>query len=359
MTLLQIGTGKFQAGLLVELNGPEPTGAAERQELIDSIYDTVQLANTASPAYAQIHKEYIMFSDPKKPFAYTDKGTVKRRATLAGYTQDIEDFYERRENESVAQLASSIDTSSLENFTTGLHKLLSGLLPSVKMVSAQEDLFNAGLDSLIVLRVTRSLRSVLETAGVEDASLNPRVVYANPTIDKLSQAVYALLGKTSNGKLSDIDIQQRTMRELRKKYGKARNGATVILTGSTGSLGSYLLQSLLSRNNIDKVFCLNRSQDGRKKQAESSQSRCLNTDWPLEKVEFLQVDLSRPRFGLSRDEYAELREETTHIIRKFRGNACCRQNAEANGRMLTETQITNGLSTSTGILLPSSRTSRV
>ncbi len=302
---------------MVELIDTEPTDAVERQALIDSIYETVQLSNASAPAYAQIHKEYIMFSDPKKPFAYTDKGTVKRRATLAGYTQEIEDFYEGRENESVAHLTSTIDTSSLETITTGIHDVLSAFLPSLRNISVQEDLFNTGLDSLVVLHIARSLQSVLEKSGADAASLNTRIVYANPTIEKLSRAVYELLGKSSNGKLSDIDIQHRTMRELREKYGKARNGATVILTGSTGSIGSYLLESLLNQRNVDKIFCLNRSQDGRKKQTESSGFRGLRTQWPLDKVEFLQVDLSKPRFGLSRDEYAELQEQTTHVIRKY------------------------------------------
>ncbi|RYP70479.1 hypothetical protein DL771_005416 [Monosporascus sp. 5C6A] len=276
---LVIGTGKFQAGLLVELKDREPTDAAEREALIDSIYETVQVANASSPAYAQIHREYIMFSNPKKPFAYTDKGTVKRRATLAGYTQEIDDFYEQRETESVTHLTSSIDTSSLEAVTAGIHEVLSTLFPSLKSASIQEDLFSTGVDSLIVIRATRALRSVLEKSGADAGNLSPRTVYSNPTIEKLSKAVYALLGKSSNGKLSEIEIQQQGMQELRKKYSKAQDGATVILTGSTGSIGSYLLDSLLHQKSVEKIYCLNRSLDGRKKQTESSSFR--DNQWPV------------------------------------------------------------------------------
>lgn len=258
-----------------------------------------------------------MFSDPKKPFAYTDKGTVKRRATLAGYTQEIEDFYEQRENESVAHVTSTIDASSLESIAEGIHDVLSALLPSLKTISTEEDLFNTGVDSLIVLRVTRSLRSVLERCGADASSLSPRLVYANPTIARLSEAVFNLLASAEQGKLSEIDIQQRTMKELREKYSKRHTGTTVVVTGSTGSVGSYLLESLLSQRNVEKIYCLNRSQDGRKKQIESSGSKGLTTHWPSDRVEFLQVDLSKPRFGLSRDEYAELGAQATHVIREF------------------------------------------
>ena len=257
-----------------------------------------------------------MFSDPNKPFAYTDKGTVKRRATLAGYTQEIEDFYEQRENESVAHVTSTIDISSLTSITEGIHDVLSALMPSLKAAMVDDDLFNTGVDSLVVLRVTRSLRSVLERSGVDASTLNPRLIYANPTIARLSKAVFDLLASSGQDRLSEIDIQQRTMRELREKYGKTRSGATVVLTGSTGSVGSYLLESLLSEKDVEKIYCLNRSKDGRTKQIDSSNSKGLTTDWPSDRAEFLQVDLSKPRLGLSRDEYAELSAQATHVIRK-------------------------------------------
>lgn len=317
LTRIQIGTGKFQAGVLVELNEAEPTDPTERRALIDSIYETVQVANASAPAYAQIYKEYIMFSDPAKPFAYTDKGTVKRRATLAGYTQEIEDFYEQRENESIAHVTSTIDTSSLEAVTQGIHDILSALLPSLKTASVDEDIFNTGVDSLIVLRVTRSLRSVLERSGLDPSILSPRLVYANPTIAKFSKAVYGLLRSPTNGTLSEIDVQLRTMRDFREKYSKTQLETTVILTGSTGSVGSYVLESLLNQKHVRKIYCLNRSADGKRKQAESGTFRGLSTEWPSDRVEFLQVDLSKPQFGLSQDVYTELSAHTTHVIRKL------------------------------------------
>ena len=317
LTWTQIGTGKFQAGLLVELSETEPTDPIERQALIDSIYETVRIANASAPAYAQIYKEYIMFSDPEKPFAYTDKGTVKRRGTLAGYTQEIEDFYEQRENESIAHATSTIDTSSLEAVMQGIHDMLSALLPSLKTASVDEDIFNTGVDSLIVLRVTRSLRSVLERSGVDASILSPRLVYANPTIAKFAKAVYGLLGSPTNGISSEIDVQTRTMQKFREKYSKTQVETTVILTGSTGSVGSYVLESLLNQKQVRKIYCLNRSADGKKKQAESGGFRGLSTHWPEDRVEFLQVDISKPRFGLSRDVYAELSAHTTHVIREL------------------------------------------
>lgn len=95
------------------------------------------------------------------------------------------------------------------------------------------------------------------------------------------------------------------------------DSATVILTGSTGSLGSYLLDSLTDQWHVRKIYCLNRAEDGQARQKEVSGTRGLDTDWDDHRVEFLHVDLSQPGFGLSRKKYLQLLQEATHIIREF------------------------------------------
>jgi thioester reductase-like protein len=99
---------------------------------------------------------------------------------------------------------------------------------------------------------------------------------------------------------------------------EADGAITVILTGSTGSLGSYLLDSLVRQEHIRKIYCLNRAEDGLAKQKIASGDRGLDTAaWGTDRVEFLHVDLSQPIFGLTRKKYPQLLQETTHIIREF------------------------------------------
>ncbi|KAH7140152.1 male sterility protein-domain-containing protein [Dactylonectria estremocensis] len=90
--------------------------------------------------------------------------------------------------------------------------------------------------------------------------------------------------------------------------------ATVILTGSTGSLGSYLLDSLTNLSHVKRVYCLNRAEDGQARQKDVNGTRGLATHWDNSRVEFLHVDLSQPGFGLSREKYLQLLREATHII---------------------------------------------
>jgi FlaA1/EpsC-like NDP-sugar epimerase len=75
-----------------------------------------------------------------------------------------------------------------------------------------------------------------------------------------------------------------------------KEGLTVILTGSTGSLGSYLLNDLLLSPGISKIYCSNRRPDARDYQAKISAERGL--DVQLDRVEFFQADLSRLDLGL-------------------------------------------------------------
>lgn len=46
--------------------------------------------------------------------------------------------------------------------------------------------------------------------------------------------------------------------------------AIIILTGSIGSLGSYLLDTILQSDQIQEVWCLNRSVDSKTQQEKSN-----------------------------------------------------------------------------------------
>lgn len=89
----------------------------------------------------------------------------------------------------------------------------------------------------------------------------------------------------------------------------------VVLTGSTGSLGSYLLNHLLDCPDIKNIYCLNRSLDGHGKQLQAMQERKLCEQWDKNRVIFFHADLSKPDFGLSADFYQVLSENVTHFIR--------------------------------------------
>lgn len=95
----------------------------------------------------------------------------------------------------------------------------------------------------------------------------PQIIYSNPTVKQLSLVVMGILeGKAQVGIPREEKIQgwvNKHTAGLRINETRPRNRlpspSTVILTNSTGSLGTYLLRSLLSRKFLAKVYCLNRS----------------------------------------------------------------------------------------------------
>lgn len=50
----------------------------------------IEQANKVAPAFSKLYKEFILFSDPRKPLPRAGKGTVMRKAALAEYHDEIE-----------------------------------------------------------------------------------------------------------------------------------------------------------------------------------------------------------------------------------------------------------------------------
>ncbi|OCL14503.1 hypothetical protein AOQ84DRAFT_280861 [Glonium stellatum] len=94
-----------------------------------------------------------------------------------------------------------------------------------------------------------------------------------------------------------------------------QGSSCVILTGSTGSLGSYILDALISNPSISCVYCLYRGgRDGEARQKDLQSRRGLNSSWLPERLKFLICNLSQPYLGLGSDEYVKLPENVTHIL---------------------------------------------
>ncbi|MCJ1433652.1 hypothetical protein MMC27_003016 [Xylographa pallens] len=198
---LMIGSGKPQAGLLIELKDP----ASGNDELFNGIWSTVERANAISLHKNQLQRDYITFAEPDKPFVRTDKGTVKRRATLDSYADYIERFYSSRLDDEDTQFL-TIDTSSIGSITHAIRYIFGSLSPELKNISQDEDMFSRGLDSLLVFRAVKSVRTA---TGLHDR-LSPRHLYASPTLAKFAATVARLVAEarktTTNGTSSDEPV---------------------------------------------------------------------------------------------------------------------------------------------------------
>ncbi|PHH73465.1 hypothetical protein CDD82_5464 [Ophiocordyceps australis] len=322
---LVVGQQRLQAALIIE---PRTVckDEAEEQALIDSVWPVIEEANKVTVAHGQILRRFVAVSDPNKPFLRASKGTVQRTGTIKEYSDFIDALYDRAEEDEDVNDAVPLDLTTKESLTQSIVDLFQSRL-GVDAIKPDSDFFTLGIDSLQVLSLCNILRSSFKALGtsIDRKSIVPRIVYANPTPQSLASHLSAVIdGTQSDG--SEVERETKVLKELVEKYTRdlppkpatakpdpLDHGQTVLLTGTTGSLGAYMLDILCANPNVAKVVAMNRGADGgRSRQGPACESRGLSLD--MSKVEFLGVDLSQPHFGVDKAKYDELLASADRII---------------------------------------------
>ncbi|KAJ9237119.1 putative nonribosomal peptide synthetase [Paecilomyces variotii] len=319
---LVVGTKRFHSALLIEPNwnlwAGDESNPNDVADLINQIWPTVEEANHVGPAHARIQQTYIGIASKDKPFKTTPKGTTQRRLVNNDYEPEINTIYERTGNEDHGGLPDALDEAGIREYIRGL---VSKTLE--KPVSDEEDFYSAGLDSLQTIQIARIIRAALQFRFPEKqyGFITPQKVYTNPTVEQLSRLVHSAVNDKADD-AHDETVRSEKISTLVKKYTADLPKQTldvtsisgkhsVILTGSTGSLGSYLLHSLVNDSSVVKVYCLNRS-DAKSRQEQSFRDKGLKLD--LSKIEFLTVSLGEESFGLENGKYEEMLGSVDTII---------------------------------------------
>ncbi|KAI0382686.1 hypothetical protein F5Y04DRAFT_287742 [Hypomontagnella monticulosa] len=95
------------------------------------------------------------------------------------------------------------------------------------------------------------------------------------------------------------------------------SGKTVLVTGATGSLGSHLIACLAKLPDVVRVVCLNRStrSDAKERQEQALAKKGISlSEKAAEKLMVFETDMSKPKLGLSDDDYQALIGSVTHIV---------------------------------------------
>ena len=311
---LIVGTGHDQAALIVELF--EPSSLEDRiEEHRSRIIQRVQEANAILPDHAQIHASHVVILQPSQSFLRSAKGEVRRAATVALLNQEISAVYASADN-AIDRQNVLLDFANESRLTSSLIQLLSDDVYLGRRIDPDVSIFQCGFDSLRVMRLFRQIRTSMASQGLQVAvPLAPKTIYQNPTSAKLATSLFGLLDQSPQPRKdskSDESIESILRTFQQKIEDLDQPPKTVILTGSTGSLGSYILDRLLRNTLVEKVTCLNRAGGKAKRQARLHEARGLDMDFS--KAQFLEVDLSEKHFGLENDTYKSLQEHTTHII---------------------------------------------
>lgn len=318
------GQGRFQTSLLIELIDKRRTGSEEKEQILNQIWPTIEEANRTAPKHAKILRDFVLLASADRPFSKTDKGTVRRGPTLQLYEKELEQLYNPLETD-LQEGDAVLDTTTLNTFRSGLKGVII-FVTELTELSDDEDFFAAGVDSLQVLSLTRVLRKAIRLESEEKSLLSTALVYKNPTLERLAQALFEVvkpsLSNGVNGTRPLVNGHGISVTDLVKQYttglssvpSAKNNRLIVILTGSTGSLGSYILNDLMNSKTIQEIWCFNRSRNAEERQRSINKKRGLRLDFDERGVFFRYASLAEDKLGLDQQDYTYLVNSATHIL---------------------------------------------
>lgn len=202
-------------------------------------------------------------------------------------------------------------------------------------LNQEDNLFVLGMDSLRAILLARGLRQAFASSDIAIST-----VYSNPSVSFLARKIKDpfILGQQSESAHrrerqraieSMIEEHRLLIDEIKSKLPTERttvitpegraskpasNSYTVVLTGSTGHLGSYLLQALVESPDIAHIYCLDRAVGQNCGRAQTKVDGRLQKSRNTCRVSQLTVDLAYERFGLEEETYHRLLQQTATII---------------------------------------------
>jgi len=202
---LVVGQGKFQTALLVERRDSN-LSEAEAARILEPF---IARANAASPSFARIAYDKVLYTDPQKPLPKTAKGSLQRSKANALYHAEIEALFRR-----TTQLVAPADRVKIviSDVATTESSILAYLKQTLNInkedtLSANDDFFVRGMDSLQVLSLAQDLNLSRSNAS---NPVTPAFIYNHSTAAKLASAL--ALNKEVK-QYSDFDDDDEDMKQ--------------------------------------------------------------------------------------------------------------------------------------------------
>ncbi|KAF7347140.1 Acetyl-CoA synthetase-like protein [Mycena venus] len=331
---VMFGRERNQVGVLIEPNPQYKMDAKDEKKLAqfrDLIWPVIEEANENAPAFARIYKEMVLVTELGRPMVRAPKGTVIKKSTIALYKPDIEQLYDTIEASGNAasdiEPPSSWSAQDLEPWLKTHASAVAG-----RDIQGGHDLFDQGVDSLNATFLRHRIVGALKNSG-DDATkaaaqkIAQNFIYAHPSIEELANAIAALV----HGDSDDSEIGRKALVEaMIAKYSKgfeepiihektdpSSGGMVVLLTGSTGGLGSHILEILLALPSIERVYAFNRR--GRAPASERQRDAFLDRALDVkllssDKLVYLEGDTAREDLALPLAVWTTLRDTLTVII---------------------------------------------
>ncbi|KAG2369146.1 hypothetical protein BDR07DRAFT_1477459 [Suillus spraguei] len=334
------GRGRNQVGILIEPRAGCEIDVNDEKHLAEfrnRVWPDIEEANNEAPAFSRIFKEMILVTHSEKPMLRAGKGTVTKKATIKLYEEEIHALYEKVEGSTSTCIDVPLPTSWTAEDVEGWLNVHAAAVNADKVVDPDTDLFAQGFDSLSATflknRIIGSLSSSSDRDVQASASrIDQNIIFSSPSIRQLARSVInAVLQQNGTGIIdTKADIENMIERysvglgnsvtEVNTTLvdGCNQSDHVVVLTGSTGGLGSYLLMDLLQREDVSTVYAFNRPSKGasmQQRQENSFEDRGL--DFILlqsDKLVYVETDTSGDHLGLDEELYQKICRSVTVII---------------------------------------------
>lgn len=287
----------------------------------------------------------ILIVNPAKPFKVTPKQTLKRADILKEYSYEISEAYRAFELSSSSMDIISPPSSWNETDCIGfVHSAVSHIIGHD--LYDNDDFFQNGMNrygcSLILVNVALTLfthnslgvvylRSTiaraLQRSGIK-ITFEASFVYDYPTAASLGK----FISETVSGNRTFAETPDRRARQLAsllerytahfpQHFGTLPmpEKETVLVTGTTGSLGINVLKTLVSLESVQRVYAFNRKGPSglNPRDRHTSATRRQGIDDSLldsPKIVYLEGDVSFVNVGLPESVIQELKRDLTSIL---------------------------------------------
>lgn len=193
--------------------------------------------------------------------------------------------------------------------------------------SVTDDLFKKGMDSQ---QATQLYTYIARKLPLRAKSLPKDFIYGHTTIAQIAAHIRGDIQQTPlvSARFGGFrDLMQQFVAPYSTASTVQPSGATILLTGGTGAIGSHLLARFASLTEVSQIIVLNRSSNrisrhkgagkanGYIRQFKSNNYKGANIDSSvIEKIRIIESDTSYECLGLQEAMYGFLAASVTHII---------------------------------------------
>lgn len=238
---------------------------------MDSIWPLIEDANQQSPGFGRLMRSKVAIVNTGD-FVRAPKGTIVRSTTRQKLQTVIDRLYSHVPDavaEAVKQSLSQTDDPQSE--VLQIVKSKAHEFEKFSATSNDNDLFEFGLDSLIALELSKSIRTGLSIYADQSklSFITTLMLFRYPTIRGLAGAIaLRLLGDSDEQHSQTLNAN---IEKMIKAYTPSANpqktstkpakqaGLHIGLIGSTGFLGKQLLAHLFQRPEVAKITCIDRN----------------------------------------------------------------------------------------------------